>query len=85
MAVGSAALLTGAVGLADDGPGFGLGPFWLLVLGTAVLVGTAAVAPLRALRDPISSCARPSRSAAVLTTLIFCAIVAASGVVSALL
>jgi hypothetical protein len=85
VAVGSAALYAGAIGLAGDDAGFGLTPPWLLVLGTAVLVGTAAVAPLRALRDAISTFPRPSRSAVVLMTLGYCAIMVAAGVVGALL
>jgi hypothetical protein len=82
-AVGGAALATGAAWLADPGA---LGASLLLmVLGTAVLVGAAAVIPLRALRDPVSVCPRVSRRTAVLATLAGCSIIVASGIVSALI
>jgi hypothetical protein len=57
----------------------------LMVLGTAVLVGIAAVIPLRALRDPVSACPRIPRRTAVLATLGLCLVVVASGVLGALI
>jgi hypothetical protein len=82
-AAGSGALTTGAVWLADRDP-HGPPPVLLMLLGTAVLVGAAAVVPLRALRDPVSSCSRLTRRTAVLVALGFCLLIAASGFLGAL-
>jgi hypothetical protein len=82
VALGSGALLVGAVRLA--GATSWLVPVLLMLVGTAVLVGTAAVVPLQALRDPVSACPRVSRPVAVLTTLGVCALITASGFLGAL-
>jgi hypothetical protein len=81
-AVGGGALATGAARLAGAAAWFW--PVLLLVLGTAVLVGAAAVIPLRALRDPVSACPRVPRRTAVLAVLGFCLVIAAAGFVGAL-
>lgn len=82
-AAGGGALLTGAVWLADA-DAHGSWPVLLLVLGSVVLVGAAAVIPLRALRDPVSACPRVPRRTAVLAALAFCLLIAASGFLGAL-
>jgi hypothetical protein len=82
-AVGSGALTVGAVWLAD-GDAHGFSPVLLMILGTAVLVGAAAVIPLRALRDPVSACPPVPRRVAVLATLGMCLIIAGSGFLGAL-
>jgi hypothetical protein len=55
----------------------------LVVLGSAVLIGAAAVIPLRALRDPVSACPRPPRQTVVLVAVALCVIIAGSGVLGA--
>lgn len=80
--VGGTALLAGSVRLVGSFDATALG---LLVLGLLVLVGAAAVAPLRALRDPVSAGARPARSTAVLLGLAGCVVIGGAGIVGALL
>jgi hypothetical protein len=79
--LGGGALGAGAAGLAG---GAGALPVLLMVLGAAVVVGAAAVVPLRALRDPVSACPRVPRRTAVLVAVCFCLLIAGSGVLSAL-
>jgi hypothetical protein len=81
-ALGGGALLVGAVWLAAPHAPRAW-PVLLMVLGTAVLVGAAAVVPVRTLWDPVSACRRGSRRTAVLTTLASCLIVVAAGFVGA--
>jgi hypothetical protein len=83
-AVGGGALNTGAVWMADA-DAHGYWPVLLMVLGTVVLVGAAAVIPLRALRDPVSACPRVPRRTAVLATLGACLVVVAAGFLGAVI
>jgi hypothetical protein len=83
--LGTTTLLIGSAGLADDDFTLGPWPAWLLVVGTLVVVGTAAVAPIRRLRDPLGCPQGASRRTLVLTALAVCTIIAAAGIVGALL
>jgi hypothetical protein len=68
-----------------DPDAHGFSPVLLMILGMVVLVGAAAVVPLRTLRDPVSVFPRVSRRVAVLTVLGMCLIIEAAGVLGALI
>jgi hypothetical protein len=85
---GGLALSLGATGLAMDQrlPLVGWPTWTLLVLGTALSVGWAAVAPLHRIRDPrTGALSGRSRTAVVLIGLLVCALIAGAGALGAAL
>jgi hypothetical protein len=86
--LGGVALAWGATGLAMDQrlPVLDLPTWWLIVVGTVLVVGVGAFVPVNRIRDPRTGATSGwSRTTIVLLALGMCATVAAAGLVGALL